>query len=873
MKELPKTYNHTEIESRWKEYWEDMQLHAWDPKRPRSETFVVDTPPPTVSGSLHVGHVFSYTHTDVIARFQRMLGKNIFYPMGWDDNGLPTERRVQNKFGITCNPKLSYDPAWAPKEKADKDNSREEISRRNFIEACSLVTTEDEAAFENLWRQLGLSIDWKQQYATIDAHCRKISQISFLDLVEKNLVYNLDAPVMWDTTFQTGLAQADLEDRVIPGAFHDIRFTMSEQSESNGEFVISTTRPELLAACIAVVAHPSDERYKKLFGKFAITPLFENKVPILAAEHADPEKGTGILMVCTFGDGMDVEWWKSSGLPIKQIVAPNGRLLPIDFSKEPFNSQSVERATKAWSQLQGLKTDAAKKKIAELLAEEGSAVGGKGVALVGEPKKIEHAVKFYEKGDKPVEFLTTRQWFVRLLEHKKELVAQGEKISWHPEHMKSRYTNWVDGLAHDWCISRQRYFGVSFPVWYKIDAVGRTDYAAPIYAKREQLPIDPLSDLPQGYTESQRDQPNGFTGDPDVMDTWATSALTPQLMSYWTQNEERHEKLFPMDIRPQSHEIIRTWAFYTIAKAWMHSGEIPWKNVIISGWILDPDRKKMSKSKGNVVTPGHLLEQYSSDGVRYWAARARMGVDTAFDEKVFKSGQKLVLKLFNAGKFVHTLGEDFSGDPLSAVTVPLDLSLIQEMKTVVESATAAMNEFQFASALQTAEFMFWKFCDNYLELVKGRAYNSIDEAEKRSAKGTLLWSLKTFLKLFAPVLPYVTEEIWSWRFAGENTSKSIHTERWPSVEELQGLATENYQGLLEVAAAAISGIYSQKTLNQKSLGTPLISATVKGIKEDLALIEKCRADIENAAKLSPGGLKLEIAEPTGDLRFVATVEF
>jgi valyl-tRNA synthetase len=582
--EIPKKYKHLEVEEKWRQRWEETGIYRWDSSIPRDQTFVVDTPPPTVSGSLHVGHVFSYTHEDLLVRYQRMIGKNIAFPMGWDDNGLPTERRVQNLLGIRCNPHLPYDPEWRPEPKGKKNKEIEEVSRRNFIEACGLVTAEDEKAFEHLWRHLGLSLDWSEQYATIDDHCRKISQLSFLDLVNKGQVYNVESPNMWDIDFKTAVAQAEVEDRPRQGLFYDLRFGV----EGGGELLIATTRPELLGACIAVVAHPDDERYRELFGKLAITPLYGARVPIVAAEHADPEKGTGILMVCTFGDAMDVEWWKASGLPVKQLIGRDGRILQAAMGEGPYESVDAVRAQSSHDEIAGLTVAKAKKRIAELLAEDGSLPGWQGAALVGEPRPTDQIVKFFEKGDRPLEFVPTRQWFIRTLEHKEALLAQGDKIQWHPAHMKTRYTHWVEGLNQDWCISRQRYFGIPFPVWYPVDDGGELDFADPIFADQEALPVDPLTDTPPDYTEDQRDQPGGFAAEPDVMDTWATSSMTPQIQSHWGIDPERHAKLFPMDIRPQAHDIIRTWAFSTIVKAWMHEGEIPWYHVVLSGWILIP---------------------------------------------------------------------------------------------------------------------------------------------------------------------------------------------------------------------------------------------------------------------------------------------
>ncbi len=873
MREFPKEYDHITNEQKWGERWERWGIYRWNSNKSRAETFVVDTPPPTVSGSLHVGHVFSYTHTDLIVRYQRMLGKNIMYPMGWDDNGLPTERRVQNKFNIRCNPHLAYEPNWkpteAPAESKGKRDETVEVSRKNFIEACAHVTKEDEAAFETLWRRLGLSLDWSQTYATIDPHCCRVSQLSFLDLVGKGLLYNAESPTMWDVDFQTALAQADLEDRTLPGAYHDLVFGV----EGGGEFVISTTRPELLVSCVAVAAHPNDERYKKYFGKKAITPLFRAEVPIVAAEHADPEKGTGILMICTFGDVHDVEWWKSSGLPIKQVIGRDGRFVTVHFGEEPFTSIDPEGAQEFYNRVRGKNINQARKLIVELLDEKGSGFDGKGVALKGKPKPMEHPVKFYEKGDRPIEYVTTRQWFIKLLDHKPALIEQGRKINWHPAHMLSRYTNWVEGLNHDWCISRQRFFGVPFPVWYPVRADGTTDYANPIYAKAENLPVDPLSDVPAGFSETQRDKPNGFRGDPDVMDTWATSSLTPQLMSHWGIDNERHAKLFPMDIRPQSHEIIRTWAFYTILKGWMHSNEIPWKNVVISGWILDPDRKKMSKSKGNTVTPQHLLDEYSSDAVRYWAGRARLGVDTAFDDKVFKTGRKLVTKIFNASRFVLMQIQGAGAVPgVNEIKEPLDLALVEELRGVITAATEAFENFEYAVALQHTETAFWSFCDNYVELVKGRAYAESDPAASRSAIATLAWALKTFLRLFAPFTPYVTEEVWSCGFAIDEND-SVHTSRWPNVSEVSAVAKPSSPDLLPAAIEVVNQIRHAKSQAEKSLKWPVESLEIVAhSKNELSSIRSVMGDILRVGRvLNPDSVMLSEGTVEEGRKFSVTV--
>lgn len=859
-------YDSAEAEKRWAEEWEKTGLYRWDSTRPRQETFVVDTPPPTVSGSLHLGHVYSYTHTDVITRYQRMLNKNIFYPMGWDDNGLPTERRVQNYYNIRCNAALPYNPDW---KAAEGRKETEEVSRRNFIEACAELTAEDEKAFEALWRTLGLSIDWSLTYATIDDHCRRTSQHAFLKLVEKGQAYNSHSPTIWDVDYRSAVAQAEIEDREVGGAFHDIQFGI----EGGGSFTIATTRPELLAACIAVVAHPSDERYQNLFGKHAITPLFHAKVPILPAEHADPEKGTGILMVCTFGDAMDVEFWKTHKLPLKQLLGLDGKFIPQVFGAAPFLSEKPSVAQSAYDSLVGLAVKQARKQIVSLLSAEGSDVSGSGAsALLREPREIMHTVKFYEKGDRPLEFIPTRQWFIRLLDHKEALLEQGRKVRWHPSHMLSRYENWVQGLNQDWCISRQRFFGVPFPVWYPINSAGEVEYDKPILAQADSLPVDPLSETPPGFKDEQRNMPGGFYGDPDVMDTWATSSLTPQIMSHWVTNQDRHTKLFPMSIRPQGHDIIRTWAFYTITQAYLHDNQIPWTDATISGWILDPDRKKMSKSKGNVITPGHLLSQYSSDAIRYWAARGRLGADTAVDEKVFKIGQKLTTKLANAARFVMIqIEESGTGLTIDEITEPLDRAFISKLAEVINSATRSLEAFDYASALYAIEDTFWFFCDHYLELVKGRSYDGANKAGQRSAHASLKWSLSAFLRLFAPYIPFVTEEVWSSTF-GQKTGGSVHKARWPSSDEVD-VVTQRApaQDVMKAALEVIGKIRGAKTAAKRSLKWPVSSLRVTGSPEALETLKMIAQDVLRTGNVSPESLVLATGETTPNELFVVEI--
>ncbi|HKV39858.1 MAG TPA: valine--tRNA ligase, partial [Blastocatellia bacterium] len=582
---LPAHFDSPGAEDRWDRTWRESGVYHYDSSRPKEETFVVDSPPPTVSGSLHVGHVFSYTHADVIVRYQRMCGRNIFYPMGWDDNGLPTERRVQNYFHVRCDPHVQYETGLKLPEatsKQRKDRPRV-VSRQNFIELCLELTGQDEKAFKALWQRLALSVDWRQEYSTIDERSRKMAQLSFLDLFHKGHVYNVDAPTMWDVDFQTAVAQAEVEDRPLQGFFYHLRFGVLD---SEATFVIATTRPELLPACVGVAAHPDDERFKALFGRRAVTPLFRATVPIFPSELVDPEKGTGILMVCTFGDATDVIWWREQKFPLRQILGRDGRLMPVTFGGGEWESLDPDSANRFYGELAGKNAKAARKVISDLLRDASGAASGTSAPLVDEPKPIEHSVKFFEKGDRPLEFIPAPQWFVRLLDKKQRLIELGDTISWHPDFMRLRYRNWTENLQFDWCISRQRYFGVAFPLWYPVDQAGNPDQTRPIPATPEMLPVDPMLTAAPGFDESQRGKAGGFVAEADVFDTWFTSSMSPQIGSHWQLDPERHKKLYPTDVRPQSHEIIRTWAFYTIAKSMLHAGVIPWKHALISGWII-----------------------------------------------------------------------------------------------------------------------------------------------------------------------------------------------------------------------------------------------------------------------------------------------
>ena len=820
------------LESKWIPFWQDSGTYAFDATRSRSEAYSIDTPPPTVSGSLHVGHVFSYTHTDVIARYQRMLGKAVFYPMGWDDNGLPTERRVQYYYGVRCDPSLPYVPGFVPPEKPPKPPVS--VSRPNFIELCIRLTTEDEKVFEHLWQYLGLSVDWSMTYSTIGARAQRASQVAFVRLLERGLAYQVEAPTLWDVDFKTAVAQAELEDRELPGAFHRIAFAGADGTSVE----IETTRPELIPACVALVANPDDPRYQALFGTCVNTPLFGVSVPVLAHGLADPQKGSGIAMICTFGDTTDVTWWRELQLPVRTVIQADGTLRPVLWGSPGWECADGAAAQDYYDALAGLSAAKARVKIVEQLRESG--------ALIGEPRPILHAVKFFEKGDRPLEIVSSRQWFIRTMEARDALLARGREIQWHPSYMQTRFENWTNGLNGDWCISRQRFFGVPFPVWYPLDSAGQVRFDSPLTPDESLLPMDPSTDVPHGYSAEQRGKPDGFVSDPDVMDTWATSSLTPQIACGWPDNLDLFARTFPMDLRPQAHDIIRTWLFDTVLRSHFEHDSLPWTNAAISGWVLDPDRKKMSKSKGNVVTPLGLLEEYGSDGVRYWAACGRPGTDTTFDTNQMRVGRRLAMKLLNASRFA--LG---AATPQGEITAPADRAILRMLATVVDDATRALDNYDYARALQRTEEFFWRFCDDYLELLKGRRYGDQGEAAAASANSTLVAVLSVLLRLFAPYLPFVTEEVWSWWQAG-----SVHRATWPTRAEIETLISGDSpelagydQSVCDWATEILFEVRKQRSEAKQPLKVPVTRVDITTDAATAALMPAVDADLKAALRV------------------------
>ena len=839
------------LEAKWGPSWDSEGIYSFNKSAAKTNIYSIDTPPPTVSGSLHVGHVFSYTHTDLIARYQRMLGKEVYYPMGWDDNGLPTERRVQNFYGVRCDPTLAYQQDFVPPfeggdGKSSKAADQIPISRRNFIALCEKLTLEDEKHFEALWRQLGLSIDWSQTYQTISPDAQAVSQKAFLNNLARGEAYQAMAPTLWDVTFRTAVAQAELEDRDQPGAYHRIGF-----DGPDGKIFVETTRPELIPACVALVAHPDDERYQPMFGKTVKTPLFGVEVPVLAHHLAQKDKGSGIAMICTFGDVTDVIWWRELDLPNRAILGWDGRIL-----SEAPDVISDAKGKEVFAQLAGKTVFSAKQTIVELLQASGD--------MVGDPKPIAHPVKFFEKGDKPLEIVSTRQWYIRNGGRdqalREKLIELGKTLKFHPDFMRVRFENWVNGLTGDWLISRQRFFGVPIPVWYQLDADGNPEFEKVITPEIQSLPVDPSSQSPAGFNEDQRGKPNGFIGEVDIMDTWATSSLTPQLAGGWISDPEKYAKVFPFNLRPQGQDIIRTWLFSTVLRSFQEEGVLPWSDAALSGWILDPDRKKMSKSKGNVVVPNDLLDEHGSDAVRYWAASARLGTDAAFDVGQMKVGRRLAIKVLNAAKFV--LSFEAISDA-KEVTEPIDRSMLSALSEIVAQSGKAFESYDHTKALEIAETFFWNFTDDYLELVKERAYGkeTLPEAQA-SAVLALRIALHTQLRLLAPFIPFATEEAWSWWQEG-----SIHRSAWPEASELEGFTQGQSATMLKTASEALMGVRKAKSDQQLSMKAEITSLKINAPEEKLKELKQLEADLRSVGKIE----KIDFV--VGEVLSIANVSF
>jgi len=784
---LPKTYN-PESEKKWQLYWEKENIYKFDPDDSKRELYVIDTPPPTISGDMHMGHAFMYAQMDFIARYQRMLGKNVFYPFGTDDNGLPTEKLVEKKNNVKSV----------------------EMKRSKFIKLCLDTLDEIRPRFVQDWKNIGISCDFSLFYSTINEHCRKISQWSFIDLYKKGRQYRKEAPTIFCTTCRTAIAQVQLEDKVFESTFNDIVFKVKGEKD----IIIATTRPELLSSCVAIFVHPDDARYKKYIGKKAIVPIFEQEVPILVDNRADPEKGSGAVMCCTFGDQTDIEWYKAYNLPLRMSIDKKGRM------------------TQLAGKYQGLAIKAAKAEIIQDLKKMG---------VLLKQKKITHTVNVHDRCNTPIEIINSKQWYVKYLDLKEEFIKRGAEMNWFPKHMRLRLNNWIKGLQWDWCISRQRHFGIPFPVWYCKNC------DAEILAREEDLPVDPLEDKPPLNQCSQCGSTE-FIPEKDVLDTWPTSSLTPTIAAELVKKSKNYNRLKPMDLRPQGHDIITFWLFNTLVKSHLHFNRKPWKNVMITGWALDPHGKKMSKSKGNVVHPQDMIKKYNADALRYWAAGSKLGDDLPFQEKDLVTGKKTVIKLWNASKFALMHLQDFNDIPHELETI--DKWLLTKIQNLIKDCTNYFEQYEYSKAKLAVDNFFWNvFADYYLEMVKDRLYNpdNYPKGAKVSAQFTLYNAVLNILKLFAPIMPHITEEIYQRYFAEKEGKKSIHVSDWPTYNK--NFIYKEAEKAGELAVEIIGQARKYKAKHSMSMKDEISLMHIQCTNSQRLLIEEVLADIKTTAKI------------------------
>ena len=789
---MEKTYDWKKSEKELQKLWNKNKIYAFD-KKSKKKIYSIDTPPPTISGSIHMGHAFSYTHADIIARYKRMNNLNVFYPFGFDNNGLPTERLVEK----------------------EKNVQAKKMPREEFNKLCLQVSKEYENRFKEFWGNLGLSVDWNLLYSTIDQKVIKLSQRSFIELYKKKREYRKEAPTIWCPECQTAIAQVELEDKELSSTFNDVLFEVEGK-----HIIIATTRPELLSSCVAIFVHPDDERYQYLIGKEAKVPLFNYKVPILADKKVDPEKGTGIVMSCTFGDLADIDWWYAYNLPLRISIRTDGFMDKIARKYE------------------GLAIKEVRKQIIEDLRKN---------KLLTSQKNIKHDVNVHERCGTEIEFLVTKQWFIKYLDLKKEFLVLGRKLNWHPKHMKVRYDNWVYGLKWDWLISRQRYFGVPFPVWYckKCHEV--------ILAEDKQLPVDPLINKPEKKCKCGSKE---FIPEKDVMDTWATSALTPYINAKWKEDEKTFKKIFPMDMRPQAYDIINFWLFNTVVKSYLHNKKLPWKDVVISGHGLDQYGRKMSKSKGNIIDPIKLLERYPADAIRYWATSSKLGDDLAYQEKDVETGVKTIIKLWNASKFSFSHLNDFRKEKIKLEF--FDRWVLSKLNRIINESTKDLEKYEYHKLKMLVSNFFWStFSDNYLEIIKDRLYNPDRRGKesRKSAQYTLYHSLLGILKLYAPIMPFITEEIYLGYYLGKEKTKSIHISDWPKVDKK--MIDNKIEKIGDRAVKIISNVRKFKSENNKSLKAEIILTLDKKDQKDFKNLLNDLKAVTNAREIKFGKFRVE----------------
>ena len=775
---LDKKYNAKEKEEKWLNYWNDNRIYRFVPDG--REVFSIDTPPPTVNGKIHIGHIFSYSQTEMIARYKRLRGYNIFYPFGFDDNGLPSERLVEKEQGKKAH----------------------EIGREEFSKLCYKTTDRYEEEFQELFSKMGVSTDWDIHYKTVSPSTIKISQLSFLDLVDKGHCYHRESPALWCNECLTSIAQAELETKTIKTTFNYINFKTVEDGE---EFTIATTRPELLPAIVCVFVNPNDDEHNHLIGKTAHIPIIDVEVPIMADEKVAIDKGTGVVMCCTFGDQTDIEWWKKYNLPLKYIFTNDGRII-----------DDVPNYG-------GLKIKEARKKIIEDLQNGG---------FIVKIEELEHEVQTHERCGKEVEYSVMRQWFIDTMNHKEDFLKIGNEIHWHPSHMKNRYNEWVENIMWDWCISRQRYFGVPFPVWYCKDC------GEPIFARKEDLPVNPLVDLPKvdkcpkcGCTE--------FVSETDVMDTWATSSVTPLINMRYGEKDNYEDILKPMSLRTNASEIIRTWDFYTIVKSFYHFGRRPWDNVMISGFVMADKGQKISKSKGNSkVEPLSLINQYSADVIRYWAGSGRLGTDIVYSEETLQRGRKLVNKIWNVSKFIEMHLQDYEDREFSNYEY-IDKWILGKFQEMEKGFLKYLDDYEVGLALNHLEKFFWNFCDNYIEIVKHRLYRpeEFGEEARYSGQKTVYTLLYKLLQDFSIYFPFITEEIYQELY---REKQSIHL---TEIKELNNNFDKEMK-LGDQIVEVIGLARGEKTNHNVSLKTPISLLELEVTKELKNAIECSMRDFK-----------------------------
>ncbi len=781
--ELPKRYNPLEEEPKIQEFWEKEKIYRFDPKS-KNKIYSIDTPPPTVSGKMHIGHAFMYSQMDFVARYKRMRGFNVFYPFGTDDNGLATIRLVEQ----------------------EKNVKGTMMSREEFIKLTMEVLDKVRPKYISDWKRIGTSADFDMYYSTINEHCRRISQKSFIDLYRQGREYRKEAPTLWCPECQTAIAQVEMEDKELDSYFNDIIFRL----EDGKDLMIATTRPELLPACVAVMAHPDDKRYRHLIGKKAQVPLFSHWVPIMADEKADPEKGTGIVMVCTFGDQSDMEWYHKHDLPLRVAITKDGRM---NENAPGYEEMTIEDA---------------RKRIIEDLKDN---------RLLLSQKPVRHAVNVHERCGTPIEILETNQWFIRYLDLREKFLKAGEKLNWYPEFMKNRFDNWIKGLQWDWCISRQRHFGIPIPVWYC------SDCSEVMLPDEKDLPVDPVEDRPKKKCRCGSEE---FEPEEDVLDTWATSALTPQIAAELVP--ELYSKLYPMDLRPQAHDIITFWLFNTLVKSQMHNNKNPWKNVMISGWALDPHGRKMSKSKGNVVEPQEVIAKYGADCLRFWAAGSGLGDDLPFQEKDLITGKRMITKLWNASKFAIMNLEGYTLKKPGKLR-QIDRWILSKLNRVIKVSTDNFDKYEYSKTkLETEKFFWHTLCDDYLEIIKDRLYNpeKYSKEDIESVKYTLYTAVLDVLKLMAPIMPYITEAIYQMYFKEREGEKSIHLAAWPVPEsEHEDEGAEKAGDLL---VDIVSAVRRFKSDNEVALKTDVKKLTIKCKDDEKKLIETVIDDLKAVTK-------------------------